>query len=399
MNVLVNLPYSLYQTRKAKKFTGPLHFSSMLLKSFSKSNNTFTGIVFEKMEKRKNTFFKSRLVKDGKNQWLIFSIWIPTNKIIELKDRKSDPATKIIVEKIKNAIIETNPDIFFLNGFSALTFLLLTAVHEIDLTMVVTHHGIWLKEWMALRKDLVKKSGIKFRREIEKDTVRFAKKNIFLSKLSLREFEKHLIKVPKNNLEFITIPYNPTFLNRSYPKKNQGKNLNILFVGRWDAVKNHEAYLAIAKKAHELNLPWSFYSVCNIFNYPHYADIQSDYEKYINVLPTVPAKELKKIYKMSHVSIVPSHFDVYPGVVTESLLQNRPAIISPNVGWIDEYIKHGIKHWVADFSNHNSVIQKIKKISGENVPKSLYNQIVEENNPKYVFKRYHSLFEQLYKGK
>lgn len=386
----------MYESREQKKFTGPLHFSSMLLKSFQSSKHSFTAIVFEKMEKQERTTFSARLEKMGKNQWLIFRVWIPTKEIIKLKGRPH-PDTSKLVEFVGEKLKESRSDIFFLNGFSALTFILMFAVNRLKIPMMATHHGIWYKEWKALDPKLIKKSGVKFRVEIEKDTVRFAKKNVFLSKLSLREFQKHLIKIPKANLEFIPIPYNPVFASKKMPKRRKDKeDLKILFVGRWDAVKNHEAYLNLAKRAKQLGLPWTFSSVVNIFPYKHYDPIRSEYEKYIQVMPTVPAKELKKVYLSSDLTVVPSHFDVYPGVVTESLLQNRPSLISENVGWIDHYREHGIKHWIMDFTSPDKVIAKIKQISREDVPKSLYKRILKENEPKRVFKQYYNLFQQLY---
>jgi glycosyltransferase involved in cell wall biosynthesis len=267
------------------------------------------------------------------------------------------------------------------------------AIHDLGTPMVSTHHGIWLKEYLALDPSLIK-TPIKYRKEMEKDTVRYADKNIFLSDLSLRVFEKELVKVPKNNLEKVKIPYNPVFLNKSYPKKSANKNISLLMVGRWDAVKNHEAYLALAKRIKERKLPWTINSVCKIGDYKHYDSIREEYGKYINVLPTTDAKGLKKYYQQASVVIVPSHFDVYPGVVTESLLQNRPALISPNVGWIDEYERHGLESWIMEFKDMDKVIDRIKKMSKQQVPKSLYNEVVTENNPKYVLKKYFEIFEE-----
>lgn len=395
MNTLLNVPFSLFEHRSAKNYTGPLHFSSLLIKEFTKRKEGFTAIVFEKTKPHPKTFFKARKVKQGKNTWLVFNIWIPTAKIIQSKE-KMDAETRSIINKIKAVIKSTKPNMYYLNGFSALTFLIMQAVHELDLPMVTTHHGLWLKEWMSLRKDLIK-SSTKYRKELEKDTVRYATKNIFLSSLSLREFEKHLVKVPKNQLEFIKIPYNPAFVNRSYPKPNKDQKLKILLVGRWDAVKNHEAYFNLAKRAKEKGLPWTFYTIANIFPYPHYDDIKNQYSDYIKVVPTMSAEELKKMYKKCNITLVPSHFDVYPGVVTESILQNRPILISANVGWVDDFKKHGIEHWITNFNDSDKVLEKIKQVSKEQVPKSLYNEVMTNNNPNYVFDKYFNLFNEIAK--
>jgi glycosyltransferase involved in cell wall biosynthesis len=393
MNILLNVQYSLFEASTKKNYTGPLHFSSMLINDIKASPHSFTGLVFKKVAPHDKPYFKSEVVRQGRNKWLILSIWIPTVKIITSR-RKMDAETRTVIDKIKKSIAQVRPDVFYLNGFSALAFLVMRATHELDVPTVATHHGIWLKEYMALRRDLIK-SPIKYRKELEKDIVRHSRKNIFLSKLSLREFEKHLIKVPKKQLEFIKIPYNPVFVNKSYPKPNPNRKLGIIMVGRWDAVKNHESYLEVAKLAHKRKLPWTFYSVCNIGEYSHYDKIRDDYRKYIKVLPTMSAPELKKMYQKCNVNIIPSHFDVYPGVVTESILQNRPSLISKNVGWVDEFRKHGIGHWITDFSKPAEAIAKIKRVSREQVPRSLYDEVLRVNDPAYVFKKYYELFEEI----
>ncbi len=394
MNILLNVPYSVYENKASKNYTGPLHWSNMLIKAFSKTKHSFTAVVFEKSEKKDKPYFKSKLVKDGRNKWLVLNIWIPTALIIASKAHYT-PEARGIIDQVKKAILATKPDAYYVNGFSALTFLLMQAAHELDIPSIATHHGIWLKEYMALRRDLIKTS-IKWRKELEKDIVRYATKNIFLSNLSLREFERHLIKVPKNQLEFVRIPYNPIFANKKKPAKNKnGKKLNILMVGRWDAVKNHGAYLELAKEAQRQKLPWTFFSVCNIFPYSHYDNIKEDYLKYIKVIPAMSAAELKKMYAKADIVIIPSHFDVYPGVVTESILQNRPMLISKNVGWVDEFKLHGVEHWIDSFSNPRKTLLKIKQTAKENVPASLYNDVLHHNNPSFVFKKYFELFEEV----
>jgi glycosyltransferase involved in cell wall biosynthesis len=394
MNILVNVPYSLFEKRSEKKYIGPLHFSNMLIKSFAKTPHSFTAVVFEKVKPTDKPYFKSRVVRDGKNRWLVLNVWLPTAKILAAR-QKVDPETRKIIEGLTRAISATKPDVFFLNGFSALTFLLMQAVGCLKTPMISTHHGIWYREYMALRKDLVK-SPIKFRKELEMDTVRLSKKNVFLSKLSLQVFEKNLMKVPKSQLEFVKIPYNPVFANKKLPAPSpKSEKLNVLMVGRWDAVKNHEAYLEIAKAARTMRLPWNFYSVCNITDYPHYDHIKDEYRKYVKVLGTMSAEDLKRTYRKSHVIVVPSHFDVYPGVVTECLLQNRPALISPNVGWIDEFTRHGLRHWVDNFKSPKQTLKKIKQLSRESVPKALYDEVLARNNPGNVLKKYFSMFEEI----
>jgi glycosyltransferase involved in cell wall biosynthesis len=393
MNILVNVPYSLFEQKSAKRYVGPLHFSSMFLKSFEKSPHSFTAIVFEKTTPRTGTYFKSRVVKDGKNKWLVFNIWISTVKIVRSRQRM-DKETASLIKKVKKAIQDTAPDAFFLNGFSALTFLLMQSIKELGMPTISTHHGIWYKEYIALKKKYIK-SPIRYRKELEKDTVRISDKNIFLSNLSLQVFEKNLMKVPKNQLELVKIPYNPAFVNRQYPKPNKSKPLKLLLVGRWDAVKNHEAYLALAKRAKELGLGWTFYSVCNIGPYPHYDDIREDYLKHIKVIPTMSAQKLKKMYQKCNVVVMPSHFDVYPGVITESVLQNRPSVISPNVGWVDEFRRHGVEHWITDFKDTDKTLKRIAEVSKDQVPKSLYNEVLRHNNPEDVFRKYYQLFEEI----
>lgn len=388
MNILFNSHPGFF-TQKNKVYTGTQHFTDSFIQHLKNTKHSFTGLVFERKKQIENQF-KYRVVKHEKNSWIVVNSWVKSANIINNK-----PQARFVIENLKAAISKAKPDLFFLNGFSALASLILTAAHELDIPIVTTHHGIWYKEYSVLHQVL--RREYKARIALERKITQFSAKEIFISKLSLREYEKHICKVPQTKRLIIPIPYKPVFANTKIPLPNSKQPLKILLVGRWDGVKNHEAYLKLAKEAKRQKLNWQFYSVTDITDWPHYKHIANDYKKNIAVFPSMLPKQLKKIYQKINIVVVPSYFETFSGVVMESLMQNRPALISKNVGWVDDYKTLGLSRWIVDFNNPKIIIAKIKVETKRSVPIKIIKQITKNNHPTRIFNKYVKVFESIAK--
>jgi glycosyltransferase involved in cell wall biosynthesis len=231
---------------------------------------------------------------------------------------------------------------------------------------------------------------------MESDIVRLSDKNVFISQYSLKQYEKHLVKVPRSKLEVIPLPYNPVFLKSSKP--NKPKKLKIGFFARWDKVKNHEAYLALARTAKEMGLDWEFYTLAQIGeSYTFYQHIYHEYVKRIKILKPVTADRMPAMYAKMDVLVLPSKFETFSGVVMESLMQNRPILVSPGVALAQTLKRNGLGKWVDKFDNPKATLRKIEWLSRQKVPASLRKQLIKENSPKRIFDRYHKLLKEAIK--
>jgi hypothetical protein len=81
----------------------------------------------------------------------------------------------------------------------------------------------------------------------------------------------------------------------------------------------------------------------------------------------------------------------------EALLQNKPVLLSPTVGWGDTLKNYKLNDWIMPFGDSKKVITRIKKISVQTPPKRLLNDIIKYNHPDYVFKQYEKVFKEVLK--
>lgn len=379
-------------------YVGAQHFTNMFAMYWDKTKHSYIAFVFER-PKDKKLGISYKTFKRGKHQWIVVKLWIPTAEILKIHSGKESKDVRKVLDKLASIINAQKPDLFFMNGFSALAYLLFIAAHRAGIPIVATHHGLWIKETEAVQrvKKIFSKNDLEFRRKVESDLARYSKKNIFLTPLSQREYSKRLLKVPKSQVEYIALPYNPVFVSKvkAKPFTKDKKVIKIGIVARWDAVKNFPAYIVIAKEARKQGLAWEFYAVTNpVPNSWLDAHLKSFKEYIIQVNP-MPPEKLKKFYQEMDLIVVPSYFETFCGVVIEALLQGRPVMVSPTVGTGDMLKQFGLNAWITQFNNPKTVIGKIKKIAKTSPPKKLINHIISHNHPDAIFKQYESLFKKV----
>lgn len=387
MKILLNCPVELLNHNHAKYSGGIQQFSKIFLEEAKRSKHEYIVVVFEKKHKNPKKF-KYRIVKRGNITWVIINAWVPTLNIISLYSQTANKTTTAIYSKIKDLFTKLNPDVFLLNGIVALHYLFFRSAHDLKIPIVSIHHGLWYKELEYVAKYLSRKSVIA-RRGLEKDLAKYSKKNIFISKISLDEYQKNLKKIPPSQIEIIPIPFNKVFLNAGRKNPAKHRALKVGMVARWDKIKNHEAYLNLVKLAKSKNIRLEFYSVTTILkNYPPYFNLWKDYQRNIKVLEPMEPQNLRKFYQSMDVIVLSSWFETFSGVVMEGLLQNKPVLISKNTAWTQLYKKFKLDSWILDFNNAPQVLNEVQKSAFEPPPKELLKYIKRRFNQKTVFNRY-----------
>ncbi|MBU3895877.1 glycosyltransferase [Patescibacteria group bacterium] len=361
---------------------GTASFAPLLSNFLIKNGHQWVGININfAKEKSEPTLVYE---KDGKSFW---DVAVPRALVLRTRNSRKKPDLKEVfkkeIEEISSLISSIKPDLVFLNGAYFKPWFLLQAAYKAKIPIIAKHAGIWKKEIEGFRSfsDPAKETF----KEAERDFSKLSTVEIFLNSWSRSVYRKEVFS-PKNS-EVIALPIH---LPKIKIKSHKNPNFNIGLVARWDAIKNHEAFLALAKECRKQNLPWEFYAVVSI---PDRDVRKKEYSEYISIEPIKNKRNLSFFYQKMDLTILPSHFDVSPHVVPESIFNGTPAMISENVGWIDDY--KIAQDWVADFSDIPSVIEKIKKIQNLPMPKELINTLLMRCDPESCLKKYLEVFKRV----
>ncbi len=397
MKILIN-GYLKQLPKGQEAFSGPRNFVGTFLDYLDKSNFEYTCLVVQGKKVNDNKISKKRLSSSKNNSWLIAKLRLNTNDIFFAKKPGIPRSLLQPLENFKKIITQEKPDVVIVQGMSISNWYIARAAHELGIPVVSSHLGLWYKEISNYQN--ATKGGIAIMNEMERDLTRFSTRELFLTELSYQHYNRQLIKVPKKQLRFLPLPYDPVFLNKTLPSMPPSKVIKVGTVGRWDPIKNHEAILKLAQEAKRQNLPIEFYAVTTIHKeYPWSREIRDTYPEYVHVLPPMTPKELKKFYQDMHVLILPSHFDVSPTVVIEAALQNRYTIISPNVGWVTIYKKLGLSHLITSFANPAKTLALITQVTQKAPTKAYVNYYKDMHKPERAFKLYLDFLKEAYQEK
>jgi glycosyltransferase involved in cell wall biosynthesis len=399
MKILTNS----YREKKNRKVLagGPRNFVALMTAELNRSGHQIIGLSIHGKKKVDNKFLFRQEVS-GKNPSWFLKLRLNLSDIYDAKKAVLPQSLEAPLAVITSAIKEINPDVVLLNGFSIINWFILRAAHNLDLPVMVVHHGLWFKEFSNVREQGLSQATAKIFREMEKDAARFADQQVFLNEFSRQEFSKNLIKPRSGHSSIIPLPYNPLFKKPGKKVLTQKffntDKIKIGTVSRWDPVKAPEKFLALAKEAKKQKLPWEFYAVINLkYNYSKLAKAKKEFSKYVHVIRQLPQEELKSFYRHMDTLIVPSNFDVSPTVVMEAALEGRPTAISQNVGWVSEYRQVGAGEWVMDFDQPAKALKTISSLLGfkKNSFSKLAKQIESKHNHKAVFAAYDKVLKRI----
>lgn len=379
-------------TGLGKDYTGATHFTSNFFTYFERTPHILMGVAFENPSQSK--IMKIKRHRKEKAPWLLIDFSVPTRDILCLPSGEADEYITDAVDRIAEEFASLKPDVFFLNGFSAKAYLLFRAAVKAGIPVVSAHHGLWFLE--AFAHSIIPPEAILRRKAAERDIVALSAKNIFLSYLSKRVFEEYVGEIPPEHFSLIALPYNSLFAEREDIPTPLRKKIRVGMVGRWDPIKNHQAYLVLAKEAKARGLDWEFVAA-TLLNPKVEAlvNIHEEYPEFITVYPHMDPEELREFYRSLDIVVVPSHFETFCGVVMEAMLQGKPVLISPGVGWVDAFEEYGLEHWITLFENPARVLEKIKQVVHEAPPQRLIDDVLRDNSPDAVFSLYEKLFSEV----
>ena len=384
---------------------GPANFARLFtLYVASKTPHKWIGVMFDSSKKSTKVRLKKIFSFSQRDYFKLYLPKIYIRQIVRAK-KLSNPADVLQepIARLVKLIKKEKPDVVFLNGFGIFNWMLLKAAEKTGVPVIIQHAGIWTKE-LNLHKDLYSSAGLKMMKNMEKDSTEIVKFEVFLNNWSRDYYQKKVATKTDNNTVIIPLPFDFASFERtvkSIKKKNLfawgNRKKRIGVIARWDRIKDHASILALAKMAKKNGLPWQFYSVTKIPEKHHLKINKESYEKNIKVIHSLGRVGISKFCGSMDLLILPSLFDVSPTVVLEAIAAGTPVAISPNVGYVDDFISCGAKDWIIDFKNKADAIKRIKKIIKRDMPQELCSQIISKHDYQKVFLSYLYLFESVMK--
>lgn len=273
----------------------------------------------------------------------------------------SDPEKQFALEiDLATKLMEQQrPDIVFLNGFSVFVWILSVAARRCHTPVVIQHAGIMAKE-VDIYRDLFTLESAQLCDQLEQQAAEEAAMNVFLNEFSQDAFRDIHGPGAVARAGVIPLPHAGWPFATDYGPRAQTERI-IGIIARWDRIKNHEAVAGFAEGVAAAGLPWQIKAITAIPNTPLHADFKKRYRELIEVLPNTDREGILKFCRSCDAMILPSHFDVSPTTVMEALAAGTPTVISPNVGWVTEYRRHGLSEWISDFKEPTAVVALLKK--------------------------------------
>lgn len=325
-------------------------------------------------------------------------------KVLQAKSTNTDPSVVLgaPINRIIKLIKKEKPDVVFLNGFGILNWILLKAAQATGTPVVIQHAGIWTKE-LRLHKDRYSPAGLKIMIKMEKDSTNFVDNEIFLNTWSRDYYRKHVAKGSPAKTSIVPLPFD--FEGFEHMRHTESlsefnfdkKMINVGIIARWDRIKNHKAVLKMAKFAKKNNLPIKFHSIVTIPDREEFKKDETEYLKYVNVLPAQDRVGISSFCDAADILMLPSLFDVSPTVVLEAVATNTPIIISQNIGYVHSFESCGGKDWIIDANKPEESVNQILRLKNKSLPIKLKNHITSAHDHNKVFSTYINIFEKVSK--
>lgn len=290
----------------------------------------------------------------------------------------------------------TKPEVVFLNGFIPFSWMLFLAARRERVPVVIQHAGIFAIETAAYA-DVYPLGYRTLAKQMEREVSEQSVANIFLNEHSRSAFLAHVPVTALPNPRIVRLPH----AGWSFPKKfapTPQKERVIGVVSRWDRIKNHDAVLALAEEIYLQKLPWKLVSVMHLPDTGQKIAFKARYRERIEIVSPMGRDALRDFYRSLDVLILPSHFETVGGVVMEALAEGKPTLVSPGVGWIDEYKKSQMIDWVIDFSDPKKVIERLTDMFSRTTWPELatfaeYVQLAHD--PYTIYAEYLELFNEI----
>ncbi len=377
---------------------GPANFARLFLNHIIASHldHQWAGVV---MERNPHVCDIKRIFTSNYRRYFRLDVTAQSLRDITKAARASDP--EHILAKPINLLVklmqEEKPDVVFLNGFGVLNWMLLKAAEKTGIPVVIQHAGIWTKE-LAVHEDLYSAHGRAMMEQMEKDSTRIAAVEIFLNRWSRDYYRLHVAAGDLRKTEVVPLPFDFSMFRALSAQKDTSlfrfkKNeKHIGIIARWDDIKNHDAIVAIAQEARKRNLPWRFHAVVEIPEKLQSSKKAREYKEYVTVVDPLNRTGVSDFCRSVDMLFLPSLFDVSPTVVLEAIALDTPIAISPNVGYVQDFLETGAEEWVIDVSDIEQATNALSCIMGREMPDALKKRLFEIHDHRKVFARYLELF-------
>lgn len=312
----------------------------------------------------------------------------------------------ILTNHFQNLIEEQKITAIFFNGYyGLLRYALFLAAKRANIFVVIQHAGVWKKEVEHIPKNGIKSWKKRIYFGIEKSPFLYQNSyHIFLNDHSKKNLlESHNI-ILKNRSKTIAFPLDTSSHYSVFKKtEEKSKKISIALISRWDAIKNHSAFLRLGKFIKEKKIKNILLFSVTKKKSKIRSIFLEEYKKYIKTIKPMSNKELGLFYRKNDLILLPSHFETFGAVVGESILNGKPAIISSQTGWVDVYKKFKLEKLIINPKDSGQKIFETIKFYQENqekfIPKfeKLQRYIIETHDPIKVFQQYEKIFTSLIK--
>ena len=263
-----------------------------------------------------------------------------------------------IIKIVKKLLMQSKPDVVFLNGTYYIPWLISIAAYELNIPIVLRYAGVYSKE-----TENSKPKAKKFFNAIEKSFQKRVDYFIFPSRLCKDMVENEILNKPIEKSFIIPNPFN-------IPEKYQvSKNVErrIAAVGRWDKIKNFPEFFKIHKLLLKEKWRHEAFFVTN-------DQIIKQIPKTMNRLAPMTHSELLKFYSSQGLIICPSTFETFGNVPMEAVCMGIPVLVSENMGCAEILKTAGLENMVISFEDSNKVTERVKQLCGQQIlPRQINN--------------------------
>lgn len=394
MRVLSNDYFSNTLQTQGFSSGGPARFAFGLSEFLIKRGHEWIGLT-NRVEEGGSCSIK-KLLSSGAKKYFHASVNKSLFGLVMNARKAVNPEVVLepMITNIEQLIRKQQPDIIFLNGYSLFSWTLLCAARNSGIPVVMLHAGIWQKE-IEMYSDHFSAHGRRAAYEMEKQISEYAVKEVFLNESSWNYYNKYVVRVSKKRGVIIPLPSVPTSAAKKVASKL--KEINIGIVARWDRIKNHHAVLALAEEIVKKQLPWKIHAVTQIPETKIQKKFKDRYKKLVSVFGNMNTDDLNSFISSMSLMILPSVFDVSPGVVLEAAHLGKLTIISPDVGFIREYREVGLQRAICSFEKPATVIARIKQLSDKSFASEL-KKLTASHKPEKIYKQYEKLLKDSVKN-
>jgi len=358
-------------TNVTRKYLGGISRCNVnFMDSIKTDDNSIVGIELNSSRYMMGPTIFRHFAPDWFNHHIVNMHDISISKAIRSAKNLKALETKYrpIIKIVKEILTKDKPDVVMLNGTYYVPWIISVAAHELKIPIVLRYAGVYTKETESF-----KPKEKKFYNEMEKSFQKRASHYIFPSRLCMEVVEKEIIKKTIKNSYVIP----NAFLVPEGKEVFKSLERRIAAVGRWDKIKNFEAFFEIHKIlkkegwAHDASFVTGSSKIKGL-------------PKTINRFASMTHDELLKFYSSQGLIICPSLFETFGNVPVEAVCMGIPVLVSDNMGCAEVLKLAGLSNMVMPFDDPKKVAERVKKLCGQQILPKQINNLRRILNPDVV---------------